>query len=105
MTRRTSHRSPISTAVVAMEAGELPTLMDPMRAGIGWMNSRMKCFICGSEAAVHIIRGLKSASGTNGTGRICIPCAWEYDLDGEFHSPLDGSEDSEANQQDKTKDA
>ena len=67
------------------------------------MDSKMKCFICGSEAAVHIIRGLKSAGGTNGTGRICIPCAWEYDLDGEFCSPLEG--DSETNQQDKAKDA
>ncbi len=66
----------------------------------------MKCFICGSDAAVHILRGLKSAGGTNGTGRICIPCAWEYDLDGEFHSPaIDLREDSDATQQDNTKDA
>ncbi len=70
------------------------------------MDSRMKCFICGSDAAVHIIRGLKSAGGTNGTGRICIPCAWEYDLDGEFHSSVEGSQEgSDASQQDKTKEA
>ncbi len=66
----------------------------------------MKCFICGSEAAVHILRGLKSAGGSNGTGRICIPCAWEYDLDGEFHSPsIELREDSDASPQDNAKDA
>ncbi len=69
------------------------------------MDSRMKCFICGSNAAVHIIRGLKSADGTNGTGRICIPCAWEYDLDGEFHSPVERpQEGSDASRRDKAKD-
>ncbi len=66
----------------------------------------MKCFICGSDAAVHIIRGLKSAGGSNGTGRICIPCAWEYDLDGEFQSPVEGSQEGyDANRQDKAKEA
>jgi hypothetical protein len=64
----------------------------------------MRCFICGSVAVVHIVRGLKSAGGPDGTGRICLPCAWEYGLDGALISPLrDSHEDSEANRKDKGK--
>ena len=65
----------------------------------------MKCFICGTAAVVHIVRGLKTASGPDGWGRICIPCAWEYDLDGQFLSSFhDPPEDSEASHEDKGRD-
>lgn len=47
----------------------------------------MECFVCRQSSSSHVIRALQSRKGPGGWGRICVPCALIYDLDGVLMSP------------------